>query len=194
VSGENQLGRRTDPRSIVSIDVKLPEEKRPHGITCIALSPSGNRLAVCSLDNHIYEYNFYAPEEPQALYNAPIVSFYARTAYSPSGLHLVSGSSTVNANIFDTSLRSPNGVPVDPVQKLEGHSQSVFAVDWSPFNNEIATCSDDGTTRLWTFQANRPQIKRRKMEENPEEEEPAPAPRTRQQPVQSTINAFFRPV
>ncbi len=59
--------------------------KRPHGITCIVMHPHGTKFAVCSLDNHIYEYSFDEPNSDRCtVYNAPMTSFYAKAAYSPN--------------------------------------------------------------------------------------------------------------
>ena len=178
-----------DPRPVVSLNVKPPPpaagpvaaaapvptlgvSSRPHGITCISLNRFGNRLAAYSLDNHIYEFDFYAPDDVGSLrcFDAPVTSFYAKIAYSPDGSHLVAGSSAMHVSVYDMrspeSAYVPGGPGAGPLRRLEGHSQSVFAVDWSGgMEQEIASCSDDGTTRLWTIQANRPQLKRRRQEQ-----------------------------
>jgi WD40 repeat protein len=160
----------TDPRPVVSWDVRPPYDQaepagvgssRPHGITCITLNRFGSRLAAFSLDNHIYEYDFYAPEDTTSLrcFDAPVTSFYAKIAYSPDGAHLAAGSSATQVCVFDTrasdSLFHAGSPGAAPLRRLEGHSQSALGVDWSPMEQQIASCSDDGTTRLWTVQANR---------------------------------------
>jgi WD40 repeat protein len=225
VSHLNPAGVRLEPRHVVVFDVKPVAgagpawpSTRPHGITCIALSPGGNRLAAYSLDNHIYEYDFYAPEDVAAVrrFDAPVSSFYARAAYAPTGRHLVSGSSSERVCVYDThSPDAATAAGAMPLSRLEGHAQSVLAVDWSPFDNQIVSCSDDGTTRLWTVQPSRPQVKRRRVQlEEGDASQPdaavavpatpaGPAPQplsaaavaaaapVRRDPVQRSIMAFF---
>ncbi len=183
VSYHNPAGVRNDPKHVVAFDVKPPQQlpapdneamfgaaprhaTRPHGITCIALSPFGNRLAAYSLDNHIYEYDFYAPEDEAAVrrFDAPVSSFYAKAAYAPSGTHIAAGSSSTHVSVYDA--HSPDARTVagaEPMARLAGHSQSVLSVDWSPFDNQICSCSDDGTTRLWSMDPSRPQMKKRRV-------------------------------
>ena len=180
----------------MSFEVKLDaNQKRPHGLTSLTLSPCGRRLATSSLDNHVYEFDFYAPSEGAKQFNTPVSSFYAKVAYSPSGLHLVSGSSLPHVNVFDTSMPQCDG-GIDPVQRLEGHSQGVFAVDWAPHDDQLASCSDDGSTRLWTVQPNRPQVKRRRAVEEiqPQVEDEPQLRRTRSRPSQPSIRSFFQPL
>jgi denticleless len=164
-----------DPRPVVCLDVKPPPPQpsvgaavnadvslssRPHGITCIALNRFGSRLAVYSLDNHIYEFDFFAPEDTASMrcFDSPVTSFFAKMAYSPDATHLAAGSAGMHVSVFD--VRS--GGRAGPTRRLEGHTASVLAVDWSGLGSApaIASCSDDGTTRLWTLQPNRPQIRR----------------------------------
>ena len=230
VSYQNPMGpNHSNASSVVDFEVKKNMQRsnqsrlpfgdvalapRPHGITCIALDPFGSRLAAYSLDNHIYEYDFYAPEDllTTRCFDAPVSSFYAKAAYSPSGHFLVAGSSSMNAGIYDVNAAraEDHRTVLGPLSRLEGHSQSVFAVDWSASDNQIATCSDDGTTRLWSVQPNRPQVKKRRLEEEdiaPEEEArilaappvvapppSAPAPARPRGPVQIQISKYFRPL
>lgn len=103
-------------------------------------------------------------------------------------MFIASGSSTVNLNIYDTSgPRVPKseaaaaaGGGLDPMHVLEGHTRdgtpaqfarcrcayarAVFTVDWAPKDMQLASCSDDGTTRLWTVQVNRPKEKKRRTD------------------------------
>ena len=188
------------PAAVVTVAVAGPEERRPHGITCLAVSPAGTRVAARSLDGRVYEYDLYAPEAtPLRVYASPAASFYAKLAYSPSGRHLAAGSSSLHLNIFDTMADVFDATkPVEPVRRLQGHSQAVFAVDWSPTDDQIATCSDDGSTRLWTVQPNRPQLKRRRTEPLADnlpmaaaDDVALPLPPTLRGPVQRPLEAFW---
>ena len=192
VSHLNPAGVRSEPKHVLAFDVRADSPaagaavpgrpaSRPHGITCIALSPAGNRLAAYSLDNHIYEYDFYAPEDAAAVrrFDAPVSSFYARAAYAPSGRHIAAGSSSAHVAVYDVrAADAATAAGAEPLARLEGHAQSVLAVDWSPMDNQIASCSDDGTTRLWTVQPSRPQVKRRRLQPDDGDGSQPPVPPT----------------
>lgn len=172
----------SESSSLISLDVRAPLEigpdgdfgtapkKRPHGITCVSVNPFGTKFLVCSLDGHIYEYAFDDPHSDKCkVYNAPITSFFAKACYSPNGTFIASGSSSVNVYIFDAKggFNTPDATAgIDSIIALEGHTRDVLGVDFAPNEEaQLASYSDDGTTRLWTVQMNRPKEKRRRTEE-----------------------------
>lgn len=189
--------------------------KRPHGVTCVALNRFGSKFLACSLDNHIYEYDLNEPSSEQCKrYSVPVSSFFTKACYSPDGMFIATGSSTLNVMLFDTRAQPQAGastniltisggsgvldqrasVAVEPLLTLEGHTRDVPVVDWSLHDNQLASCSDDGTTRLWTVQANRPREKRRRVvaEEPPAPAEAAPAAPAQPRIVQARMTHFFQ--
>lgn len=46
-------------------------------------------------------------------------------------------------------MRHASSMPLTLQQTLEGHSERVWAVSWSPVRNALASCSEDRTIRIW---------------------------------------------
>jgi denticleless len=70
-------------------------------------------------------------------------TFYVKTAVSPGGRYLLSGSSCSRAFIWDIEE------PCNPPLVLSGHKKEVTAVCWSPAFTEVVTCSDNNDLRIW---------------------------------------------
>src|SRR5258706_12047398 len=77
--------------------------------------------------------------EPLSGHNGWVTS----AAYSPDGLHIISGSSDSTIRIWDAETGAPVGDP------LEGHTDSVWSVACSPNGRHIISGSDDRTIRIW---------------------------------------------
>jgi denticleless len=132
-------------------DATTPRRPR-RGITSLALAPNGStRVAASYSDSHIAVFDHNAPSAGPACHlRAPgrrstfKTSFYVKTAFSPCGTHLASGSCDTAVYVWnaDRPLASPAA--------LAGHAGEVSAVDWSPAEfGRIASCADDGTARVW---------------------------------------------
>ncbi len=73
-------------------------------------------------------------------------SFYVKVAISPDGTHVMSGSRDGCAYIWQADR------PHDPAYTLEGHTGEVTGVDWCSADfGRVASCSDDGTVRIWAL-------------------------------------------
>ncbi|KAK9820123.1 hypothetical protein WJX72_006352 [[Myrmecia] bisecta] len=121
---------------------------RPHGITCLAQDPHGSGLIV-SVSNHThYMYDGLRPELPASrmFQGHSSGSFYIKTAFSPDGTHIVSGSSDRNVHIWQVDR------PYQHPYMLAGHTHEVTAVAWCPTDfGLLATCGDDFMVKLWTI-------------------------------------------
>ncbi|CAB0013191.1 unnamed protein product, partial [Nesidiocoris tenuis] len=72
--------------------------------------------------------------------------FFSKLSLSPDGRFLAAGSTEQFAKIWSTA--KPDG----PLVTLGGHQEEVTCVDWCKQGEpKMATCSDDGTYRLWTI-------------------------------------------
>ena len=116
-------------------DATTPRRPR-RGITSLALAPNGStRVAASYSDSHIAVFDHNAPSAgPKCHLRAPGLSFqtsfYVKTAFSPCGTHLASGSRDGEVYVW--------------------HAGEVSAVDWSPAEfGCLASCADDGTARVW---------------------------------------------
>jgi denticleless len=82
-------------------------------------------------------------------------SFYARTALSPCGRWLATGSAGLGGNAFmfdvgglGSMLAQGQDVRASVhAVHLQGHVGEVGAPDWA--DGGLATCADDGTVRMW---------------------------------------------
>ncbi|KAK9834628.1 hypothetical protein WJX74_006097 [Apatococcus lobatus] len=137
-------------RSVASI-ATATEGGRSHGVTCLSLSPQGDRLLVSSSNEAHYLYN---PLKPGSAATASYTghacsSFYVKACFSPDGSHILSGSS--NKNMYIWQVDDPDAGPFE----LEGHEGEVTCVDWCRQDMaHLASVADDSTVRVW--QINRP--------------------------------------
>ncbi|RKP05845.1 WD40-repeat-containing domain protein [Thamnocephalis sphaerospora] len=123
--------------------------KRPHGIAALTLDESGTRVFAASTDNHIYQYDARFLGTANAAYTAPTYrcsNFYVGIAISPDDRFLLSGSCDRSAYIWGLDATPSAEGPLI----LQAHSGEVSHVAWCPTDvSQLATCSDDGTLRVW---------------------------------------------
>ena len=136
---------------------------RRRGVTSLALAPGGStRVAVSYSDAHVSLFDHNAP------FAGPThhlrgerfkTSFYVKTAFSPCGTHLASGSGDANVYVWRVDR------PLDDPAVLAGHQGEVSAVDWSPTEfGCLASCADDGVARVWAVDRAAARSKRRRRE------------------------------
>ncbi|XP_062857629.1 denticleless protein homolog [Trichomycterus rosablanca] len=112
----------------------------------LTMDSSGSRLFCNCTDDNIYMFHLTGLKTtPVAVFNGHRnSSFYVKSSVSPDDQFLASGSSDNHAHIWKIS--DPAQAPV----MLQGHSQEVTSVTWSPSDfTKIASCSDDNTVRIW---------------------------------------------
>ncbi|KAJ1649636.1 hypothetical protein IWQ61_009340 [Dispira simplex] len=145
-----QLGRhigRSQPIPMEQSDPPVDSRRRPRAISALTRSPDGAFLFAMSADHQIYMYNSYHLRQPVATFTAPsfrCASLYMKPATSHDSEFLAAGSS--DHRIYIWAIASPSTPPL----VLQSHTQEVGAVAWSRHRLEtLASCSDDGTLRLW---------------------------------------------
>ena len=124
--------------------------RRARGVTALALAPRGCGARLCAAysDSHLAVFDAASPELGPLCHlrghRAP--SFYVKTAFSPDGTHVASGSCDRAVHVWRVDR------PTDPPAALRGHEGEVTAVDWCPRDfSTIASCADDDTARVWTI-------------------------------------------
>ncbi|KAM0945844.1 putative transcription factor WD40-like family [Dioscorea sansibarensis] len=102
--------------------------------------------AVWGMQIYLYEALHLNKGATKVFSGSKIDTFYVKSALSPDGAHLLSGSSDGNAYIW--RVNKPEGIPV----KLEGHEGEVTAVDWcSSEIGKLVTSADDSKVRVWNM-------------------------------------------
>jgi Tol biopolymer transport system component len=115
----------------------------------VAWSPDGKRIASCSKDKTVQVWD--------ALDGSHVFTYRGHKdqvifmAWSPDGKRLASG----GGNTFETNKTSDPTVQLwDAIDghhifTYRGHTDSVFAIAWSPDGRRIASCSKDKTVQVW---------------------------------------------
>lgn len=124
-----------------------PLSQRVRGVTSLSLHPDGTRLLASYIGGHHLIYDVIHPDHgPCQWFGGNLIdSFYVKSAFSPDGTHIISGSSDSNAYIF--SLQDKQGT--NPIV-LGGHAREVTAVAWNPYDRcQIMTAGDDHVAKFW---------------------------------------------
>ncbi|KAL0273431.1 UNVERIFIED_CONTAM: hypothetical protein PYX00_006093 [Menopon gallinae] len=152
-----QCIRVWDMRKTYSRSVSLPTPKyqliAPRaGFSHMCIDPAGTKIYANCMDSYIYcfDINSYQPDPISAFYGHQNSSFYIKSSMSHDGCYLLSGSSDKFAYIWNTRNAELSEVAIKPIVVLPGHAAEVACVIMSLAGDmKVATCSDDGTYRLW---------------------------------------------
>jgi denticleless len=152
------------PAAMSAFDPTIVEgARRARGLTSLVAGtgPTHGLLFGLGVDSRVHTYaaSTLLPLSQKGTFKHPKMntnSFWVRLALSPDGRSLVSGSSATDtgasAFLFDASHIAAAAPPILPdlagVQ-LTGQKGEVGGVDWA--QDMLATCSDDGTVRVWRF-------------------------------------------
>jgi len=111
-----------------------------YGVTAVAVSPDGQRIASGSQDNTIKIWDATTGQEEKTL--AGHSDWVWGVAFSPDGRRIVSGSNDKTMKIWDATTGQEE-------KTLAGHSRSVSAVAFSPDGRQIVSGSWDKTIKIW---------------------------------------------
>ncbi|KAJ3206928.1 hypothetical protein HDU82_004209 [Entophlyctis luteolus] len=104
----------------------------------------------------------FRPAAPPRAFTLAIDNFYVKTAISSDGTALICGSSDSCVHMWDVTPRpqwTHNNRHPDPIL-LRGHELGVTAVTWCRTEfDQVASCSDDFTTRMWNVRKTRSEKK-----------------------------------
>lgn len=139
----------------------LPKHSIPYcgsstknGYTNLIVDDARMRLYASCMDNVIYCFNIstYSATPEQRYVGHENSSFYIKTCLSPDCMYLVSGSSDINAYVWNVKYS-------EPVVKLTGHSAEVTCAAWCQRGDtKIVTCSDDARHKIWRIGREFPEV------------------------------------
>jgi len=152
------------PAAMSSFDPTTVEgSRRARGLASIVsgTGPTYGLLFGLGVDSRVHTYaaSTLLPLSPKGTFKHPNMntnSFWVRLAISPDGRSIVSGSSVTgkgaSAFLFDVSqtvMATPSILSDTAGVELHGQKGEVGGVDWA--QDMLATCTDDGTVRVWRF-------------------------------------------
>ncbi|KAJ0399882.1 hypothetical protein ATCC90586_006497 [Pythium insidiosum] len=142
-------------------------EGAQRGISSLSLDASRTRLLVNVLNDELRVYDIGASAVdatalPQLRCEGHVAnSFYVKSTFSPDGDFIASGSGDGIVYLWDATFSQRTHDVRTPVFALKAHGCEANGVAWhrSDFTR-LATCSDDGTVRLWSPDCRRERLAR----------------------------------
>ncbi|KAI8141214.1 WD40-repeat-containing domain protein [Fennellomyces sp. T-0311] len=123
-------------------------QSRARGIADLKIDSTGTRLYSLSMDHIInmhYINNLSQPARRFVSSDQTINTFFVKMALSADDRYLLCGSSKKVVYAWD--VERPQSGPV----LYEGHGSETTSMSWCSNTAEFASCSDDGSLRIWKY-------------------------------------------
>ena len=129
-------------QAILSSQVRLTLKGHTAGVSSVAWSPDGKRLATGSYDKTAKVWDAATGQELLTLKGH--TGYVFSVAWSPDGKRLATGSWDGTAKVWDAASGQE-------LLTLKGHTDVVSSVAWSPDGKRLATASSDGTVQIYAM-------------------------------------------
>lgn len=140
------IWRISENEGTINADALATLEGHTSEVKCVSWSPSGHLLASCGRDKSVWLWEFDDEEDVQCLsVLQPHSQDVKCVCWHPYEEILVSSSYDNTINLYREEL-DDWALAVT----LNGHSSTVWKVEFSPCGKILASCSADFTIKLWT--------------------------------------------
>ena len=123
-------------------------------VNCTSFTQEGNHFAAGYSDGKARIFDLRTATDNQesfcALGEADIYQDIGAVAFSSSGRLLFAAGEGSEITVYDTFDTAQDGANMNPIQRLEGHSNRISCMELSPNGFGLLTGSWDHELRLWT--------------------------------------------
>jgi WD40 repeat protein len=119
-------------------------------VTSVDMNSRGSQLLSASKDNSNRLWDMRSAQPIRRFKGHQNTSKnFVHASFGPAESLVVGGSEDSSAYVWDLETGHL-------LQRLEGHRGMVYAAKWNAFQSVLASCSDDGSVRLWNFDPDKP--------------------------------------
>ena len=120
----------------------------PHeGVVDVAFHPAGPLLATAGADGTV---KLWSTEDGRMVFDvlAHPDSAVVDLAFNFAGSRLATGAFDGSTKVWRVA-NNPQGVSLEEVYTLIGHTSGVYGIAFTPDGSRLATASEDGTAKVW---------------------------------------------
>jgi WD40 repeat protein len=131
------------------VEQVILRNEREVGVTSVAFSPDGERLAAAGVDGTVKVWNRKTGKVIQTLEKAH-AGFVSSVAFHPDGQQLASAGKDKLVKVWDLNLANDPLVFARPCEAIHTRG-TAYAVAFSPLDPDLLAAGFDGTVTLWDW-------------------------------------------